>query len=73
MNLERCLCQAASRLSDEQLEREIVCARRAALLATRTRRDAALLRIRCLRLEVERRALAAATVIARPRSRAAVG
>lgn len=44
-------------LSDEQLLWELRCAERCALLATRTRRDLALLRIRCLRQEIERRAL----------------
>jgi hypothetical protein len=73
MILERCLCEAASRLSDEQLEREIASAQRCALQATRTRRETALLRVRCLRLEAERRAVAAATLIVRSRSGTAVG
>jgi hypothetical protein len=63
MILERCLQATASRLSDDQLRCELACARQCALLATRTRREAALLRGRCLRLELERRALAGSTVV----------
>jgi len=67
MNLERCLHETASKLTDEQLRCELACARQCALLATRTRREAALLRARCLRLELERRTLArSAVVVARP-------
>ena len=72
MNLERCLHESVSRLSDDQLKCELDCAKQCALLATRTRREAALLRARCLRLELERRALAAAAVVASPHSEATV-
>jgi hypothetical protein len=71
MYLERCLHEAISKLSDEQLRCELDCARRCALLATRTRREAALLRARCLRLELQRRVLANSTVIAVVRGEAA--
>ena len=64
MNIAQCLNDTATRLSDEQLKCELDCAHRCALLATRTRREAALLRARCLRLELERRALARARVLA---------
>ena len=63
MNIEQCLSDTASRLTEEQLRCELDCARRCALLATRTRREAALLRARCLRLELERRALTRALVV----------
>lgn len=58
MNLSVRLSELATRLPDEQLLCELRCAEKCALLATRTRREAALLRARCLRLELERRALA---------------
>ena len=64
MNLPSCLHETASKLTDEQLRCELECARQCALLATRTRREAALLRARCLRLELERRALAKSSVVA---------
>ncbi len=70
MNLERCLCERASRLDDDALRREIAAARQCALLSTRTAREAALLRARCLRLELERRALAASAAVERPREAA---
>jgi hypothetical protein len=70
MYLERCLYETISKLSDEQLRCELDCARQCALLATRTRREAALLRARCLRLELERRALAKSSVVARAPVRA---
>jgi len=57
MNLVRCFADHASKLSDEQLACELQCVQQCALLATRTRREAALLRARCLRLELERRKL----------------
>jgi len=43
-------------LSDEELVCELRCAERCARCSTRTRRDVALLRLRCARLEFERRA-----------------
>ncbi len=45
-----------ARLSDEELVCELRCAERCARCSTRTRRDVALLRLRCARLEFERRA-----------------
>ncbi|GAC1322099.1 MAG: hypothetical protein NVS2B16_20950 [Chloroflexota bacterium] len=44
-------------LSDDQLMRELGLAQRKALLSTRCCRDLALLRVRCLRCEADRRAL----------------
>lgn len=58
MNFCGCLSEAATRLPDDQLLRELQCVERCALLATRTRREAALLAARCLRHELERRAKA---------------
>jgi hypothetical protein len=49
------LSREAARLSDEELVCELQCAERCALLATRTRRELALLRARCLRHELEAR------------------
>jgi len=60
MNYCGCMSQAASRLPDDELLRELRCVESCALLATRTRREAALLAARCLRLELERRAKASA-------------
>jgi len=65
MNFERCVCETATRLSDDQLRCELDCAQRCALMATRTRREAALLRARCLRLELERRAVMGSSVLAK--------
>jgi hypothetical protein len=64
MTFCRCLAETAAHLSDEELERALACAERCALLATRTRREAALLSARCLRLERERRKLAGSRVVA---------
>ena len=61
---ERCIREAAQELSDEQLRCELDCARRCALESTRARRELALLRARCLRLELERRALRGSVVLA---------
>lgn len=72
MDLCSCLTLAASRLPDEQLVCELQCAEKCALLATRTRREAALLRARCLRLELERRRLAEAHTVAVARRPVAV-
>lgn len=57
MRLTEYLNEAAARLSDDELICEFQCAERCALLSTRTRRDVALLRVCCLRRELERRAL----------------
>ena len=72
MYLAQCVAETASKLSDEQLRCELDCAKRCALMATRTRREAALLRAKCLRLELDRRALAQSQVIAAPRATASV-
>jgi hypothetical protein len=61
---ERSICRAAHGLSEEQLRCELDCARRCALESTRTRRELALLRARCLRLELARRALRESLVLA---------
>ena len=64
MYLAQCVAETASKLSDEQLRCELDCAKRCALMATRTRREAALLRAKCLRLELDRRALVQSRVLA---------
>ena len=61
---EHSISQAAHGLSEEQLRCELDCARRCALESTRTRRELALLRARCLRLELARRALRESLVLA---------
>jgi hypothetical protein len=61
---ERSICRAAAQLSEAELRSELDCARRCALESTRARRELALLRARCLRLELERRALAKSAVVA---------
>ena len=71
MNLGSCFSDAAARLPDDRLVCELQCAEKCALLATRTRREAALLRARCLRLELERRKLAAARTVVSARVPAA--
>lgn len=58
MTLTQYYEQQAARLSDEALSRELLCARRTALRCTRTRRDLALMRLRCLDCELARRATA---------------
>ena len=72
MNLCECLSKTAQHLSDEELAQALACSERCALLATRTRREAALLRCRCLRVELERRRVGAAKVLATAGSGAAV-
>lgn len=47
----------AARLSDEQLARAIVSMECCARCFTRTRREVALMRLRCLRCEQDRRAM----------------
>lgn len=49
------LTRAAQALSDDQLTHELACAERCARLATRSRRDLWMARIRCIRCELERR------------------
>lgn len=67
MILVRHLSTAVCHLSNEQLQCELACAERCAMTATRTRRDAALVRVRCLRAEIERRAALAACGLTAPR------
>lgn len=55
LGLAERLCTTASNLSDDELLCELECSERCALLATRTRRELALLRWRCVRRELERR------------------
>lgn len=55
------LNQAAARLSDDELEQAIHSAQRCAMCTTRTMRDLALMRLRCLRCELDRRAGTRAT------------
>jgi hypothetical protein len=47
--------KTAATLSDEALVKELRCARQLAMQCTRTRRDLALLRVRCLDCELARR------------------
>ncbi|HEX6510464.1 MAG TPA: hypothetical protein VF221_22780 [Chloroflexota bacterium] len=56
MTLTEHYSKIAAALSDDDLEAELHCARRCALCSTRTRRDLALLRLRCLDCELQRRA-----------------
>ncbi len=58
MSFDQTLSQLASTLSDDELCAEYRCAERCALLATRSRRDLALLRLRCICRELERRQIA---------------
>ena len=64
VNLCDCLTRTACRLTDAELATALACAEKCAVLATRTRREAALLRTRCIRLELERRKLAATATLA---------
>lgn len=57
------ITRAATRLSDEELTSAIRAAERCALCSTRTRRDLALLRLRCLRCEMERRSSEHSTLL----------
>ena len=63
VTLADCIFHAAAQLPDDRLVCELQCAEKCALMATRTRREAALLRARCLRLELERRRLAEARTL----------
>jgi hypothetical protein len=51
------ITEAAAQLSDEELVREILVAKRCALCALRTRRDLAWQHVHCLCVELERRGL----------------
>ena len=63
MPLAERISAAAARLSDDALVCELRCAERCALETTRTLRECALLRARCLRLEMQRRALEEASAV----------
>jgi hypothetical protein len=55
MTFAQYYAQTAARLSDEALMTELRCARQSAMQCTRTRRDLALMRLRCLDCELARR------------------
>lgn len=55
MTFAQSYARSAALLSDEALDRELRCARQWASRCTRTRRDLALLRVRCLDCELARR------------------
>lgn len=55
MTFAQSYARTAALLSDEALVSELRCARQSALQCTRTRRDLALLRVRCLDCELARR------------------
>lgn len=55
MSIGTYLERAVAQLSDDDLATEVHCAERCALLSTRTRRELALLRLRCLQCELARR------------------
>ena len=55
MSLDATLANLAARLSDDELLQEFCCAERCALLSTRSRREVALLRMRCICRELARR------------------
>jgi hypothetical protein len=55
MNYVDHVSRGVATLSDEQLLRELESCERCALLSTRTRRQCALLRLRCICAELERR------------------
>jgi hypothetical protein len=61
------MSRAAASLSDDDLARALHAAEHCALCSTRNRKDMALLCVRCLRGEMDRRA---ATRFARPRTQA---
>jgi hypothetical protein len=66
MNLVAHLTQSVAALSDDQLMRELQSCERCALLSTRTRRQCALLRLRCICAELERRGQRPVTSRVRP-------
>jgi hypothetical protein len=55
MTFAQYYARTAATLSDEALAKELHCARQLAMQCTRTRRDLALLRVRCLDQELARR------------------
>jgi hypothetical protein len=59
MTFAQYYARTAAMLSDEALVSELRCARQLAMRCTRTRRDLALMRVRCLDCELANRAAAA--------------
>jgi hypothetical protein len=55
MTFAQYYARSAALLSDEALVSELRCARQLAMRCTRTRRDLALMRVRCLDCELARR------------------
>jgi hypothetical protein len=55
MTFAQYYARSAATLSDEALVSELHCARQLAMRCTRTRRDLALLQVRCLDFELARR------------------
>lgn len=66
LSLIQALSEAASRLSDAELARELERAQRHAACSTRAWREVALLRVRCLRGELARRADSSSAVLKQP-------
>jgi hypothetical protein len=60
MTFAQYYARTAAMLSDEALASELRCARQLAMRCTRTRRDLALMRVRCLDCELANRTAAAA-------------
>lgn len=60
MSFAQYYARTAAMLSDEALVSELRCARQLAMRCTRTRRDLALMRVRCLDCELANRTAAAA-------------
>lgn len=54
--IDRNLMERVARMSDEDLYRLLEATERCAMCMTRSRRDVELMRLRCLRCELERRA-----------------
>lgn len=69
MNLVDHLSHSVAALSDEQLLLELQSCERCALLSTRTRRQCALLRLRCVCAELERRGQLPSSSKVRPLAR----
>lgn len=61
MTFAQYYARTAAMLSDEALVSELRCARQLAMRCTRTRRDLALLRVRCLDCELANRSAARGT------------
>jgi hypothetical protein len=70
MTFAQYYARTAALLSDEALANELRCARQLAMQCTRTRRDLALLRVRCLDCELANRSAAAGSGVVRSDDRA---